>query len=76
VFSFLLFVEVLGTDIDFEGTVFSHSFCLWTYSEQILSFKELFFLFLLLVEVLGPDIEFSGTIFSHSFVSGSTRNRF
>jgi len=39
-------MEVLRTDFEFGGTVFSHCFCLWKYSEQILSFKELFFLML------------------------------
>ena len=49
-FSFFLYVELLRTDIEFGETVFSHSFCLWKYSEQILSFKEQFFLILFVCE--------------------------
>ena len=36
-------MEVLETYFEFGGNVFSHCFCLYKYSEQILSFKELFF---------------------------------
>ena len=68
-FSLFLFVEVLRTYIEFQGTVLSHSVCLWKYShEQILSFKELFSSFFLFVEMLWTDFECDGTVFSHFFL--------
>ena len=42
-FSLVLFVEVLRTDSEYQGAVFSHSVCSWKYSEQILSLVELFY---------------------------------
>ena len=57
-------MEVLGTDIEFQGTVFSDYCCLWKNLEQIFSFKELLFLILLFVEVLRTDSEYQGAVFS------------
>ena len=62
-----LFVEVLGTDFKFGGTVLSHCFCLWKCSEQILSFKELFFLIIFARRSTGNRFWVCGTVFSHFF---------